>query len=158
LRTPVQPILGILELLHSKKTEIRKQELDQSLDLIIRNAYRLKHLVEDILDVTRIESETLVILKELLDLNDVIAGIVQDTLRNQFDSKRVQILYEPIEDSIHIQADKFRLSQVVNNLLSNAVKFTNQNGGSIRIGIGSRQIVIDSMMWLLTVSRIPVSV
>jgi len=158
LRTPVQPILGILELLHSKKTEIRKQELDQSLDLIIRNAYRLKRLVEDILDVTRIESETLVIHKELLDLNDVIAGIVRETISNQFDSKRVQILYEPIEDSIHIKADKFRLSQVVNNLLSNAVKFTNQNGGSIRIGIGSRQIVIDSMMWLLTVSRIPVSV
>jgi len=112
LRTPVQPILGILELLHSKKTEIRKQELDQSLDLIIRNAYRLKRLVEDILDVTRIESETLVIHKELLDLNDVIAGIVRETISNQFDSKRVQILYEPIEDSIHIKADKFRLSQV----------------------------------------------
>jgi len=135
LRTPVQPILGILELLRSKKTEIRRQELDQSLDLIIRNVYRLKRLVEDILDVTRIESETLVIHKELLDLNDVIAGIVRETISNQFDSKRVQILYEPIEDSIHIKADKFRLSQVVNNLLSNAVKFTKQNGGTIRIGV-----------------------
>jgi two-component system, OmpR family, sensor histidine kinase VicK len=48
LRTPIQPILGLLSLLRSK-TDIRKDELDESLDLMIRNAMRLKQLSEDIL-------------------------------------------------------------------------------------------------------------
>jgi signal transduction histidine kinase len=57
LRTPIQPILGMLKLLRWK-TYIGKDELDESLDLMIRNAMRLKQLSEDILDVRMIESVT----------------------------------------------------------------------------------------------------
>ena len=135
LRTPIQPILGFLGLLRSRKTEITKQELDESLDLIIRNALRLKRLAEDILDVTKIESQSLEIHKELLNLNEAISGAVQDIIKNQFDSKRGQIFYESIEDTILVEADRFRLNQVVSNLLSNAVKFTKRNGGTIHISM-----------------------
>jgi signal transduction histidine kinase len=135
LRTPIQPILGFLGLLRSRKTEITKQELDESLDLIIRNALRLKRLAEDILDVTKIESQSLEIHKELLNLNEAVSGAVQDIIKNQFDSRRGQIFYEPIEDAILVEADRFRLNQVVSNLLSNAVKFTKRNGGTIRISM-----------------------
>ncbi len=135
LRTPIQPILGFLGLLRSRKTEITKQELDESLDLIMRNAMRLKRLAEDILDVTKIESQSLEIHKELLNLNEAVSGAVQDIIKNQFDSRRGQIFYEPIEDAILVEADRFRLNQVVSNLLSNAVKFTKRNGGTIRISM-----------------------
>jgi signal transduction histidine kinase len=135
LRTPIQPILGVLGLLRSRKTEITKQELDESLDLIIRNALRLKRLAEDILDVTNIESQSLEIHKELLNLNEAISGSVQDIIKDQFDSRRGQIFYESIEDTILVEADRFRLNQVVSNLLSNAVKFTKRNGGTIHISM-----------------------
>ncbi|MGB6672299.1 MAG: HAMP domain-containing sensor histidine kinase [Candidatus Nitrosopolaris sp.] len=135
LRTPIQPILGVLGLLRSRKTEITKQELDESLDLIIRNALRLKRLAEDILDVTKIESQSLEIHKELLNLNEAISGAVQDIIKNQFDSRRGQIFYESIEDTILVETDRFRLNQVVSNLLSNAVKFTKRNSGTIHISM-----------------------
>jgi two-component system sensor histidine kinase VicK len=109
--------------------------LDESLDLIIRNALRLKRLAEDILDVTKIESQSLEIHKELLNLNEAISGAVQDIIKNQFDSRRGQIFYEYIEDTILVEADRFRLNQVVSNLLSNAVKFTKRNGGTIHINM-----------------------
>ena len=135
LRTPIQPILGLLGLLRSRKTEIKKQELDASLDLIMRNALRLKRLAEDILDVSKIESRSLVMHKELLNLNEAISGAVQDIIKNQLDSRGGQISYEPIEDTILVEADRFRLIQVVSNLLSNAVKFTKRNGGTIQISM-----------------------
>jgi signal transduction histidine kinase len=135
LRTPVQPILGVLGLLRSRTTEITKQELDESLDLIMRNALRLKRLAEDILDVTKIESQSLVIHKEIIDLNEAISGAVQDIIKNQFGSRGGRILYESKEDTILVEADRFRLVQVVSNLLSNAVKFTKRNGGTIHISI-----------------------
>src|SRR5215467_12088564 len=64
LHTPIQPILGMLRLLRWK-THIRKDELDESLDLMIRNAMRLKQLSEDILDITIIESQSLNLRKEI---------------------------------------------------------------------------------------------
>jgi signal transduction histidine kinase len=135
LRTPVQPILGVLGLLRSRTTEITKQELDESLDLMMRNALRLKRLAEDILDVTKIESQSLVVHKELLNLDEVISGALQDIIKNQFGSRGGQILYDSIEDTILVEADRFRLNQVVSNLLSNAVKFTKRNGGTIHISM-----------------------
>ena len=135
LRTPIQPILGLVSVLRSKKTEITKQELDESLDLITRNALRLKRLAEDILDVTKIESQSLEIHKELLNLNETISGAVQDIVKNQFGGREGKILYEPIEETILVEADRLRLIQVVSNLLSNAVKFTKRNGGTIHISM-----------------------
>ncbi|MGB6532624.1 MAG: HAMP domain-containing sensor histidine kinase [Candidatus Nitrosopolaris sp.] len=135
LRTPIQPILALVSVLRSKKTEITKKELDESLDLITRNALRLKRLAEDILDVTKIESQSLEIDKELLNLNETISGAVQDIVKNQFGSRDGQILYEPVEETILVEADRLRLIQVVSNLLSNAVKFTKRNGGTIHISM-----------------------
>jgi len=59
LRTPIQPILGLVSVLRSSKRQIEKEELDDSLKLIDRNAERLKRLSQNILDVTRIESNSL---------------------------------------------------------------------------------------------------
>jgi K+-sensing histidine kinase KdpD len=66
---------------------------------------RLKRLAEDILDVSKIESRSLVIHKELLNLNEAISWAVQDSVKNQFDSRGGQISYEPIEDTILVEAD-----------------------------------------------------
>jgi signal transduction histidine kinase len=99
---------------------------------ILRNSRRLQRLSEDILDVTRIESQTLKLSKEKFDLSDVILSIIGDYRSLLFDSENnntLNIVYEP--NSISVYADKERVSQVISNLLSNAFKFTTK--GTIRL-------------------------
>jgi len=99
-RTPIQPILGLVGLLRSSNRFIEKEELDDSLNLINRNAEGLKRLSEDILDVTKIDSESLKINKSRINLKDVISGAVQDIKETQVGNKGIKILLEPEPDII----------------------------------------------------------
>jgi signal transduction histidine kinase len=130
MKTPTQAILGFSDLLEAhpeKKTEINQG--------IKRNAARLQRLTNDILDVTRIESHTLRLNKERFDLNDLISHVIED-FRNQADNAHIQLIYSPSinskteqdGNSIIVEADKSRLTQVISNLLSNAMKFTKSEG------------------------------
>jgi two-component system sensor histidine kinase VicK len=136
LRTPIQPILGLLGLLRSKKDDIKKQDLNNSLNLLMRNAQRLKRLSEDILDVTKIESQSLKLNKELIILDDVILNAIQDS-RNQVAKNRgnIKMMYKPdlSGHGIIVEADRNRLNQVIYNLLSNAIKFTEKEGGIVSV-------------------------
>ena len=137
LRTPIQPILGLAEVLSSKTGRI--EQYNELIDAIIRNAKRLQRLTEDILDVTKIESNSLILNKQQFNLNDIITNTINDIIvKKDFNSENVKILYEPsnnIQDKnnniILVQADRSRLTQVISNLLSNAVKFTKK--GTIRV-------------------------
>jgi signal transduction histidine kinase len=75
LRSPIQPILGLSDLLHTK---IKDEQQSQLLDIVIRNAKRLQHLTEDILDVSKIESHSLNLNREQFDLNKVIKNAIND--------------------------------------------------------------------------------
>jgi signal transduction histidine kinase len=137
LRTPIQPILGLAEVLSSKTGRI--EQYNELIDAIIRNAKRLQRLTEDILDVTKIESNSLILNKQQFNLNDMITSAINDiVVKKDFNSENVKILYEPItsnkqdnNNNIFVQADRSRLTQVISNLLSNAVKFTKK--GTIRV-------------------------
>ena len=111
------------------------QEQEEFLAIIIRNAKRLKALTENILDLTRIESQSSLNLhRETVDLREVIRDAASD-IRSQLPKNHTVMIN--VEDSIGeekrgdntsgimlLQADRFRLTQVVSNLLSNAIKFT----------------------------------
>lgn len=134
LRTPIQPIIGLAEVLRYKKLQGQMQQ-DKILDVIIRNARRLRNLSEDILDVTRIESHSLLLRKEKLNLNQMILNAIGDC-RNYITSKNKDnyIKIEPVfngKAGLYLEADKDRINQVFSNLLVNAVKFTNK--GTITI-------------------------
>ena len=118
LRTPIQPILGLSEVLLSREGNI--EEYRESLNVIIRNAKRLQRLTEDILDVTRIESQSLKLNKQTFNLRNVIMSVLADHNRSQ-----IRLLCLNNEDII-VNADKERVTQVISNLLSNAIKFTNE--------------------------------
>ena len=129
LRTPIQPILSITEILHSRIKDSQQQEL---LGIIIRNAKRLNRLSDEILDVTRLEAQTLELKKEQFNLNDVILHAMNDMMSSRgFSSKNLKLLYEPRD--ILLKADKSRIAEVISNLLSNAIKFTPE--GTITISI-----------------------
>jgi len=125
LRTPIQPILGLTENLRSHTKDIEQAKL---LEVISRNAKRLKQLTEDILDVTKIESQSLDLKKEQFNLNDIVVNSIDDTMTNKQSSKieknLIKLQYHQPQD-IFVEADKGRISQVIHNLLDNALKFTN---------------------------------
>jgi two-component system sensor histidine kinase VicK len=129
LRTPTQAITGYSELLATEPENSKMYVYP-----IIRNSKRLQRLSEDILDVTRIESQSLKLTKEEFDLNDVILSIIGDYRSLLLDNENninLNIIYEP--KTIIVNADKGRIAQVVSNLLSNAIKFTTNNKGTIYV-------------------------
>jgi signal transduction histidine kinase len=132
LRTPVQPILSLSEILQSDRSNNTKQQ--EFLDAIVRNAKRLQRLTENILDITRIESHSLELRKQRFSLNENIRNVIND-MNNQAglsknNNKTVSILFEPEQDII-VEADKVRIYGVISNLLKNAIHFTNE--GTINI-------------------------
>lgn len=126
LRTPIQPILGLTEVLRSEEEDEGKRRL---IDVISRNAIRLERLAQDILDVTRIESQLLRLNKQKFNLNSLVLSIMEEYKKEIGDNDRsdIKLLYNPIEGKdIIVDADRGRITQVVSNLLGNAVKFTEE--------------------------------
>jgi signal transduction histidine kinase len=115
MKTPTQAIL-----LHSDIVRKKSRNGDQSIEAIARNAERLQRLTNSILDVTRIESQTLRLACETVSLNNLITSMISD-LKMQV-GESIDFAYE--ETEIMVWADKARLTQVMSNLLSNAVAFT----------------------------------
>ncbi len=130
LRTPIVPILNLSELLYSNAKEgqqrqIQEEQQKEMLEIILRNANRLHQLTEDILDVTRIESQILQLRKERFNLNNVILSIVEH-YRKQIANSNVKVMYESGDGITLVEADRQRMIQVISNLLDNALKFTQE--------------------------------
>jgi signal transduction histidine kinase len=149
LRTPIVPILGFSELLYSKikgrqqqkgQGQQEEQEEEEMLETILRNANRLHQLTEDILDVTRIESNTLKLRKERFNLNDVIVDAVED-YREQITHGNVKLMYEPGNNNTLVEADRRRVTQVISNLLNNSIKFTKEGTVTVTTTIRSKDVV-----------------
>jgi len=120
LRTPIQPILGLAEILRSKETDDGQKA--EYLDVIIRNAKRLQRLTQDILDISKIESKSLDLKKESFNLNEMILIAITDS-NNQLAKEHgdnLKLKFTDPKKGIFIKADKGRINQVISNLLSNA--------------------------------------
>jgi signal transduction histidine kinase len=166
LRTPTQSILGYSELLqqilfeeeekeqvietNSANIASTAKELDEqkkkALDSIVRNVTRLDRLEKQILDITKIESNTLTLDKERFSLTEKIQDMVADVIANEmrrddtgYDKKNIKIEFETEagaerggegeeEKNIFIDADKTKVYQVISNLLRNAIKFASKYG------------------------------
>ena len=135
LRTPIQPILGLADVLRDYVTDSHQSKL---LDVIMRNAKRLQRLSCDILDVSKIESSLLKISKSKIDLNEKIKNVIND-VENGYDdgnNSNVKIIFEP-KETIFVYADKDRIYQVLSNLLNNAIKYTKNGTVTINTSIAN---------------------
>ena len=108
------------------------KELGLLLDVIARNAKRLQRLTEDILDVSRIESQALKLNKQQVDLRIIIMNVFEDyknKVQNKNNKKKIELRYASTEkDALIVNADKQRLIEVISNLLSNAIKAIEERG------------------------------
>jgi two-component system sensor histidine kinase VicK len=150
LRTPAQSVLGYTELV--REDALGRQgnigESIEAIEAIYRNAKRLQRLTNDILDVSRIESQTLNLDKEAISLDDLLFRVVEDYKchirkdnRNISDKKSALQLSYTIQNrnsELIVEADRDRISQVVSNLINNAIKFTSKKGGTIFVAAEKR--------------------
>jgi signal transduction histidine kinase len=134
MKTPTQAIIGYSDLM--QKHPDKREEM---LKAISRNAVRLQRLTNDILDVTRIESQTLKLDKEKFNLSDLIANVVEDQRSHvEKENQKIKLMYNNKYDSYGapiVDADRDRITQVISNLLGNAIKFTSnqEEGGSVSV-------------------------
>jgi two-component system, OmpR family, sensor histidine kinase VicK len=133
LRTPIQPILGLTEILLSD-IRVDRAAQEEKLNVIARNAKRLKLLTDDILDVTKIEGQALQLKKELINVNHIISSTVEK-IKNQIGhDENVELVFSSLDHNVvFVEADKARITQVISNLLINAIKFTKR--GTVFIDI-----------------------
>jgi signal transduction histidine kinase len=140
LRAPIQPILGLAELLlrrkssgevthsNSSSSNASKQEIEQ-LDIIIRNAKRLLRLEQNMLDMTKIENKSLKLDKERFDLIVKIQNVIKDFSSELSEDKIQPVFTSSQKEPIFVNADKVRIFEVISNLLGNAIKFTTKEAG-----------------------------
>jgi two-component system, OmpR family, sensor histidine kinase VicK len=132
LRSPIQPILGLAEILRSRKERETNEKQDELLAIIIRNAKRLKELTENILDITRIENQSLNLHKEVVNMDELISKALEDIKSQTNYKKSIRLIYDDSKKEssspLLVEADRGRLIQVISNLLNNAIKFTKEEG------------------------------
>jgi signal transduction histidine kinase len=135
LRTPVQPILGLTDILGSKKGNI--EQYQEYISVISRNARRLKDLTEDILDVSRIDGKSLDLRNEVFDLVSTINSLLDDYRKDQAGlANRSEISFESKFSNVLVLGDRQRINQVIHNLLDNALNFTKD--GLITISVSKK--------------------
>lgn len=146
LRTPLQPILGLSQILESKFGE-RSEEMK----VIARNARRLERLTQDILDVSKIESGALTLNIQTIDLDEVISSVIMDYRNSLTDAirtdnnnkkEKVKIKYEP--KKLMVKGDRERIQQVISNLINNALRFTKEGAIIVKTEVidGLAQIAV----------------
>ena len=135
LRTPIQPIIAMIGMIKDDLEGKDKVEVtEESIAIIDRNARRLQKLSLEILDATRIESGTLRLEREMVDINENVRDVVADSPSMVPGNKDVRIRLALATDAsgavvpLPVYADRLRMFEVISNLIRNAIKFSGDGG------------------------------
>lgn len=143
LRTPLTSILAFIETLESADTN--KEDAKRFLAILRKNAVRMTHLIDDILELSSIEAGTVKVQPDVVSLAELV-DVVFTSLDTRAASRQVELVNSVAADA-RVYADEARLEQMLTNLVDNAIKF-NRQGGKVRIsyeeGARSRIIVEDT--------------
>src|SRR3989475_7236793 len=127
LRTPLNGIIGFAQLL---ELEVQSADQRESVDHILKGGRHLLGLINEVLDIARIEAGKLAMSLEPVLVSEVLRAAL-DMIRPQASAKRIELVETPSRDG-YVTADRQRLQQVILNLLSNAIKY-NREGGVVRV-------------------------
>jgi signal transduction histidine kinase len=134
IRTPIHNILGYSELLlmelETDKTNSRPISKKQSIQAVFRNANRVQMLTEGILNIARIERKTLRLNKKQINLIAEMHGFIEHIVRSEIctNNRKIEILFQPEEEYITIEADKVLLQGIIHNLLDSSIKLVKDDG------------------------------
>ncbi len=142
-RTPLMLVLGPLEKLIRKGMD---KEIARDLNIMQRNTRRLHRLINQLLDISKIESGKMKLRAAEWNLVPLVGNFIQ-SFESLAKHKQIDLVFKSEEDVIDIWIDKEKVEQILNNLLSNAFKFT-EAGGAITVQVGKqvdgRQLTVDS--------------
>lgn len=127
IRTPLNAIVGFSELLADVTDEVEKREY---IEIIKNNNELLLQLISDILDLSKIEAQSLEFIYSDVNVNDMCETIV--TISNKKEGARVPVVFGNHLPKCYIHSDKNRVSQVILNMVNNALKFT--HSGCVTVG------------------------
>jgi PAS domain S-box-containing protein len=158
LRTPLNSIIGFTGILLQKLVGPLSEEQEKQLKMVQGSARHLLELINDVLDISKIEADQILMLKDEFDLCESIRGSV-DRVRPMADKKSLKLMTDLQPESLVISSDRRRVEQVLINLLNNAVKFTEAgsvtvqcraDGGRLKVtvrdtGIGIREEDIQTL-------------
>ncbi|HEY9485189.1 MAG TPA: HAMP domain-containing sensor histidine kinase [Nitrososphaeraceae archaeon] len=138
LRTPIQPILMLTDIIYYKIKDETQREL---LEIFLRNVKRLKRLSDNLLDITKIESRSLNINKKFFNLNILISEVLKGYVNKQKNKVKVELVYYfKHKTDIFFEADRDRISQVIRNLLDNALKITIHSNQTVFVIVDKKEI------------------
>ncbi len=151
LRTPLTSIKGYVSMLREGELGEMTTEQQEFLDVALMNADRLMGLINDLLDISRIESGRLRLSLSEFDFGDVIKA-VRSEMRAMGDTKRINTVVESSAEPVRVRADRDRVVQILSNLLSNAYKYSPEGTSvTIRTDVERRFVrirVVDNGMGL----------
>lgn len=131
IRTPMNAIVGFSGLLEDNA--FNNEQKNEFINLIRKNSESLLVLIDDILDMSKIQAHQLVIFRKSVDVNELI-NEVYSTYIHVAQHKKIQFkLNKPFNTAYYIETDRVRLKQILANLINNAIKFT--EAGSIELGL-----------------------
>jgi PAS domain S-box-containing protein len=131
LRTPLNSIIGFTELLHDREIEPSSPQYMEFLEDILKSGRHLQRLINDVLDLAKVEAGKIELRPEIVDLRRLIAEVTA-VLRTVAASKRIQIQLELAPEINQASLDPGRFKQILYNYLSNALKFTPE-GGTVKV-------------------------
>ncbi len=129
IRTPMNAIIGFSELL--KNEDIISEKKQKYVDIIINSSKQLLSIINDVLEISRIESQTVQIHETIFNINEILEELYQLFLPK---IKNIEFKYqvELTRENAFIETDEAKIKQILINLLTNAIKFT--NSGQIIFG------------------------
>ncbi len=140
LRTPISLIQGYTEAILDGVSD-SPQQRTKFLSIIHKESHTLKRLVEDLLEISRLQSETIVLEKEVFDLEKVIWQ-VYEKYKKTLDEAKLEFTVQIDPEAAHIWADRFRMEQLLTNLISNAVRYSSKGKISINVGKNDKGVIL----------------
>lgn len=141
LRTPLHGIINIAQSIIDKEKRSMTKTSVKDMNLLITIGHRMSHLLDDLLDVLRLQDKRIILNKEPLKIQPVVSGVIS-MLNFMIGDKPIQIKMNIADSLPAVLADEKRLIQILFNLIHNAIKYTDQGEICVAAEIKNRQVVI----------------
>ncbi len=141
LRTPLNSIIGFTGILLQRLGGPLNEEQEKQLKMVYNSARHLLSLINDVLDISKIEAEQLNVVSETFNLRETVEKVIK-TSQPLAENKNLKLTAEIAPEIGLMKSDRRRVEQILLNLLSNAIKFTEQGFVRLKCEIQNGKIVI----------------
>ncbi|GKU27148.1 PAS domain-containing sensor histidine kinase [Clostridium folliculivorans] len=129
LRTPINVIFSVIQVLdlYKNKEDITKMPYDKYSNVLRQNCYRLLRLINNLIDITKIDAGYLKLNCGVYDVIKIVEDITISVV-TYAENKGIEVIFDTFVEELYIYCDPDKIERIILNLLSNAIKFTDSNG------------------------------